>query len=145
MSTILTFFMTKWQTHWQLNAFAAIFMVWGAENGGYYLTVWIGDKFSRSEEKLFKEGKESLKQLLAVEGLDTVIRFLLLWLASQMPAHQEMAAAAGSLAADIGFSLALGHSHRLLEIFACSTKAILGYSKVFWNDSGILQLGLQAK
>jgi hypothetical protein len=121
---------------------SATLIEWVAENGGYYLATWVGDKFTPPEKKVFKESHESLKQLLAVEGLDTVVRLALLWLGSRLFKNQELGVALASTVADISFALTLKQSHHLLETISRTTKFIQEHYSSFHNSPALIGLGL---
>ena len=142
VSTLAAYFVAGRIEHWGLNQLLTVLLCWAAENGGYYLTAKISDRFLPVEEKIFKESSESLKQLLIVEGLDGTIRLLLLWLCPKLLDNQEQGVALGSLIADITFALSLNHSHRLVAIYSKSSRVIRQHLNVLTNDPAVLELRL---
>ena len=85
------------------------------ENSLFYPLFWLLGKLLPQKETK-KEDGESLKELLAVEGLDLVLRFLLFLVAIQLPSIKAWLSGLGSLALDIAFLFALSRSHQLLTI-----------------------------
>lgn len=116
VSTLATFYSAEWLEALHFGIGITIFLEWLSENGGYYTSAWLCDKFAPAEEKTFQEGQESLKQLLVVESIDAVVRFSLLLLATRLPQeHKTVGAGVATAFADVSFALTLTKSHRLLE------------------------------
>lgn len=141
VSTLAASVAARWGQHLG-SEFAATFLEWVAENGGYYLATWVCDKFAPPENKVFKESHESLKQLLAVEGLDTIVRWTLLWAGPRLFQNKELGVALASTLADIGFAITLKQSHHLLQTISRCSRIIYEYHFVLLNNSAILSLGL---
>ena len=107
---------TLWIQEGGLNKALSVFLKWLSENGSFYASLWLCGKFLPKEEKVFSEGSESFVQLLAVEGLDTLLRALLFWFSSYFPKYEAAITAAGSFALDLAFLGLVSRSHRLVEI-----------------------------
>lgn len=117
VATLATYYSAEGLESLHFGVGLTIFLEWLSENGGYYTSVWLCDKFAPVGEKTFQEGQESLKQLLVVEGIDAVVRFGLLLLATRLPQeYKTIGAGVATAVADVSFALTLTRSHRLLEV-----------------------------
>ena len=116
VSTLAAVFAALAEKHWQTCELTTVLLCWTAENGGYYFTAILCDRFLPQADRIFQGSSESLKQLLLVEGIDTALRFLLLWACPLILGNRELGTALGSIFADIGFAVTLNKSHRLVEI-----------------------------
>ncbi|MCL5666894.1 MAG: hypothetical protein M1383_03930 [Patescibacteria group bacterium] len=96
-----------------------------AENGIFYLLVLINDRFLPKEKRMFNKGAESVWKILLAEGLDACMRLKLMQLGAVMLGNEEWGVALGSLAADIGFALALKYGVLVFRVARQTNSAAL--------------------
>jgi hypothetical protein len=117
----------------EIGKAATIGVEWLAENAGYYFAAWYCQRFS-TEEKVLDSGKESFKQLLIVEGFDSVVRISLFWLASELPMrYRPMGVVLATTIADVSFALTLNKSRRLLEICSRGCNIVMNIAGI-WSS-----------
>ncbi|MBI5530216.1 MAG: hypothetical protein HY918_01820 [Candidatus Doudnabacteria bacterium] len=116
VSTLAAFAAAGAERYWQISEILMVALCWAFENGGYYATAKFCDRYLPANDKIFKESRETLKQLVIVEGLDSAIRLFLIWLLPRLLGDRGQGAALGSVLADITFAFSLNYSHRLVAI-----------------------------
>lgn len=121
LATLAAYLTALWLDHHNTPKLLALLVCWAGENGGYYVSAYICEKFLPTEDRIFQESAETLKVLLLIETLDSTVRFGLMWLCPIVLGNQEQGVALGSLIADIVFAVSLRKSRRLLEIFELLT------------------------
>lgn len=112
ISTVATFVTANVMEALKVGDLVAISLEWLAENGGFYGMALLCGTFSDSRPA---RGRGPLQRILAAEGLDTMVRSLLLFVARQLPIeHRAWGAAIAGVLADMSFCILLAHSQRLL-------------------------------
>ena len=112
ISSVGTFYACGWTKHWR-KEYAIALMELLVENATFYPAAWLCARLLPKPET---KKQEAFEDLVAVEGLDIILRLSCFVLAQQFPDIKDWLTGIGSLLLDIVFLISISNSHRLAEI-----------------------------
>ena len=109
-------FATVWMRHVDISVGLNVLIKWGAENGSFYLSLYLCGLLLPKDCRKTEGDEEPLLQMVILEGFDTCLRLALFFASCSFPEYEEAITEWGSLGLDLVFLGLVAKSHRLMQI-----------------------------